>query len=87
MKLATSKITAQGQISVPLEVRRRLGLTPGAVLQWETQGAAVVVRRRGTHTLAEVRQALFPAGPPAAHDLDELKAGIESYIRAKHARR
>ncbi len=86
MKLATSKITSQGQISVPLEVRRRLGLTPGSILQWESEGDAVVVRRRGTHTLADLRQALFPEGPPAEHDLDELKAGIETYVRARHAR-
>lgn len=60
MKLATSKITSQGQTSVPLEVRRRLGLTPGSLLQWESEGDAVIVRRRGTRTFADLRQALFP---------------------------
>ncbi len=87
MKLATSKITSQGQISVPLEVRRRLGLTPGSTLQWESEGDTVVVRRRGTHTFADLRKILFPAGSPAPHDLEELKAGIETYVRARHARR
>src|SRR5690349_5426920 len=37
MALAYSKITAQGQISVPAEVRRKLGLGPGSVLEWEEE--------------------------------------------------
>jgi len=35
MVLAESKLTAQGQISVPAEVRRKLGLGPGSVLEWD----------------------------------------------------
>ncbi|PYP88846.1 MAG: hypothetical protein DMF61_05625 [Blastocatellia bacterium AA13] len=35
MVLAQSKLTAQGQISVPAEVRRKLGLGPGSVLEWD----------------------------------------------------
>jgi AbrB family looped-hinge helix DNA binding protein len=87
MKLATSKITSQGQISVPVEVRRRLGLAPGATLQWEAEGDTIVVRRHGSHTFSDLRQALFPEGPPAAHDLEELKAGIAAHIQTRHARR
>lgn len=32
MIIARSKLTAQGQISIPAEVRQRLGLTPGSVV-------------------------------------------------------
>ncbi|MGN6730352.1 MAG: AbrB/MazE/SpoVT family DNA-binding domain-containing protein, partial [Candidatus Binatia bacterium] len=35
MALAQSKVTAQGQISVPAEVRRKLGIGPGSVLEWD----------------------------------------------------
>ena len=87
MKIATSRITSQGQISVPLEVRRRLGLAPGTTIQWESEGDTVMVRRIGKHSFADVRKALFPEGPPATCDLEDLKKGIEDYIRAKHARR
>ena len=38
MALAQSKVTAQGQISVPLEVRRRLGIGPGSILEWDEEG-------------------------------------------------
>lgn len=87
MKLATSRITAQGQISVPSEVRRRLGLVPGSSLEWEALGDTVTVKRAGRHGSAEIRQVLFPDGPPATKSLDELKDGIRKHIRAKHARR
>jgi AbrB family looped-hinge helix DNA binding protein len=45
--LAQSKVTAQGQISVPVEVRRKLGIGPGSVLEWDEEGDAVVVRKAG----------------------------------------
>jgi antitoxin PrlF len=45
MTLARSKITAQGQISVPAEVRRKLGIGPGSVLEWNEEGEKIVVRR------------------------------------------
>jgi antitoxin PrlF len=44
MAIARSKVTAQGQISVPAEVRRKLGVGPGSVLEWDEQGAEIVVR-------------------------------------------
>jgi len=44
MALVQSKVTAQGRISVPVEVRRKLGIGPGSVLEWEEEGDAVVVR-------------------------------------------
>ena len=45
--IAHSKLTAQGQVSVPAAVRRRLGVGPGAVLEWSDDGGAIVVRRAG----------------------------------------
>ncbi len=87
MKIATSRITSQGQISIPQEVRQRLGLVPGSTIVWEAEGDDVVVRRRGKHSLADVRKALFPNGPPPPKTLEDLKEGLKAYIRAKHARR
>jgi len=45
MTLARSKVTARGQISLPAEVRRKLGLGPGSVLEWNEEGEKIVVRR------------------------------------------
>jgi AbrB family looped-hinge helix DNA binding protein len=86
MAIAQSKLTAQGQISVPSEVRKKLGIGPGSVLEWDEQGGHIIVRRAGRYGWSDVRQALFPKGPPQARTLDELREGRLKYIRRKHAR-
>ena len=86
MSFASSKLTAQGQISVPAEVRRKLGLAPGSVLEWEEDGERVLVRRAGTHSSEEIHAALFPQGTPRK-SLSELKAGLRRAVAKRHARR
>jgi AbrB family looped-hinge helix DNA binding protein len=86
MALAKSKLTAQGQISVPAEVRRRLGVGPGSVLEWEQLGDGMLVRRAGTYTSQELHQALFDDVPPR-RSLEELRQGRAAYVRKRHARR
>ncbi|MBV8201742.1 MAG: AbrB/MazE/SpoVT family DNA-binding domain-containing protein, partial [Acidobacteria bacterium] len=68
MKIASSKLTAQGQISVPVEVRRRLGIGPGSILEWEQQGEKIVVQRAGLYSSEDIHRALFPE-PPRARTL------------------
>ncbi|HUI44000.1 MAG TPA: AbrB/MazE/SpoVT family DNA-binding domain-containing protein [Terriglobia bacterium] len=86
MPIASSKLTAQGQISVPAEVRRKLGVGPGSVLEWDSEGTNIVVRRAGRYNFEEVHRALFAATPPRK-TLKELKEGIRKYMRRRHARR
>ena len=38
----------KNQISVPAEVRKRLGIGPGSVIEWEEEGCKVVVRGLGS---------------------------------------
>ena len=85
MPLAQSKVTAQGQTSVPLEVRRKLGIGPGSVLEWDEEGETVIVRRAGRYTSQDVHRALF-ATPPQRRTLVELKDGIRQYVQERHAR-
>jgi antitoxin PrlF len=87
MALARSRLTAQGQISIPAEVRRRLGLTPGSLVEWEVEGDRVFIRRGGKYTWEDIHQALFPNGPPPRRSIEEMDEGIREYIRRKHARR
>jgi AbrB family looped-hinge helix DNA binding protein len=86
MTIAKSKLTAQGQISVPAEVRQRLGVGPGSVLEWDEQDDQVVVRRAGRYTSEEVHRVLFPEGTPAGSPPD-VKEAIRKYVRKKHAGR
>jgi|CXWL01.1.fsa_nt_gi AbrB family looped-hinge helix DNA binding protein len=87
MVLAQSKITAQGQISVPAEVRRKLGLGPGSVLEWNEEGENVVVRRAGLYTSEDLHRAAFPEGPPKPKTLKELKESIGDYMRERYGKR
>ncbi len=85
MAIAQSKLTAQGQISIPAEVRKKLGVGPGSVLEWDERDDEIVVRRAGKHTSSEVHAALFAADQPKPRVT--VKEGIRAYMRKKHARR
>jgi AbrB family looped-hinge helix DNA binding protein len=85
MPLASSRLTAQGQISVPAKVRQKLGVGPGSVLEWDADGDRVVVRRAGRHSSEAVHRAIF-AGAPARKTLAEIDAGIRRDIKRRRAR-
>ena len=85
MPIAYSKLTAQGQISVPVEVRRKLGIGPGSLLEWDAEDEKIVVRRAGRYTSQDVHRALF-ATTPRRRTLNELKEGIRKYVQGRHAR-
>lgn len=86
MSIAKSKLTAQGQISVPAEVRKKLGVGPGSVLEWDEQDDQVVVRRAGRYTSKDVHHVLFPEKPKGP-DVRDVKDAIRAYVRKRHARR
>ena len=86
MALARSRLTAQGQISVPAEVRRRLGIGPGSVLEWDEDGEKIVVRRSARYTSEDIHRAVFPQGRPGSRTLGELKEGIRRHVRQRDAR-
>jgi antitoxin PrlF len=87
MALAHSKLTAQGQISVPADIRRKLGVGPGSILEWDEDGDQIVVRRSGRFTSIDIHKALFPNKAPKSRTVDEMKEGIRRHIRERHARR
>ena len=86
MALAHSKVTAQGQVSVPAKVRQRLGVGPGSVLEWDEDGDRVVVRKAGRYSSDDIHRALFPT-TPRRRTIEELHSGIRRYIKKRHAGR
>jgi antitoxin PrlF len=83
---ARSRITTQGQISVPAEIRKKLGVGPGSLLEWSEEGETVVVRRAGRSSFDDIHAAVFPEGAPARKSIAELKEGIRGRMRKRHAR-
>lgn len=86
MAIAHSKVTSQGQVSVPASVRRMLGIGPGSVLEWSSDGETAIVRRASRYSSKDIHKALFSARPKP-RSLEELKEGIRTHMRRKHARR
>jgi AbrB family looped-hinge helix DNA binding protein len=86
MAIAHSRVTAQGQISIPVNVRRKLGVGPGSVLEWEEDGDKIVLRRAGRFSSEDIHQALFGERKLQTRSLDELKDGIGRYVRKRYAR-
>lgn len=86
MAIAQSKLNAQGQISVPAEVRKKLGVGPGSTLEWHEQDGDVVVRRASRFSSEDIHNALFANGP-AKRGKTDVKSAIRTYMRKRHARR
>lgn len=89
MQRAHTKLTSQGQVSVPAAVRKALHLIPGSVLVWTQDGDRIVVERATRHSTAEVHQALFAGSPPAGvptRSLAELTLGLKQSIRQRRPR-
>ena len=79
-----SKITAQGQVSVPASIRRRLGLTPGSKIEWCESGGEVIVRRASKYSSRDIHDAVFDK-PPEPWSIADMDEGIRSRARRRHA--
>ena len=86
MAIALSKVTAQGQISIPVDIRRKLAIGPGSIQEWEEEGGKIVVRRASRFSSEDIHQALFCARKPEMRTVEELKEGIRHYARKRYAR-
>ena len=85
MESIESKITSQGQVSIPAHIRRKLGLTPGSRVEWCERGDEVIVRRASKYSSLDIHEAVF-GGPPARRSVEDMDEGIRSHIRRTHAR-
>jgi hypothetical protein len=70
-----------------LKVRQKLGVGPGSVLEWDEKGKAILVRRAGRYSSADIHQELFPEKVPHNRSIEEMKEGIRRHARKRYARR
>ena len=85
MAIARSKITAQGQISVSADVRRKLGIAPGSLVEWAEDGDTIIVRRAGRFSSDDIHRAIFRKRKPETRSIAQMKDGIRSYVRKRYA--
>jgi bifunctional DNA-binding transcriptional regulator/antitoxin component of YhaV-PrlF toxin-antitoxin module len=84
-ELARSKVTAQEQTSVPVEVRKRFGIKSGCEIGWYEEDGRLFVDLARTHTLADIRAIVQKKpGPPSRVDTkDSIRAHVaEKFERA-----
>jgi bifunctional DNA-binding transcriptional regulator/antitoxin component of YhaV-PrlF toxin-antitoxin module len=87
--IAESSLTSKEQLTLPLAIRRILGVKAGDSLVWglDDQGQITVEAGR-PHTLEDVRAAVAAARPelPAGKraTVEGMKAGIADAMRRKH---
>ena len=87
-----TKLTSQGQVSIPAAVRHLLGLTPGSTVEWLQDGGDIIVKRAVRSSSADVHMALFPeaaqepASASAVKTLAQLKQGIAQRMQRKYGK-
>jgi antitoxin PrlF len=69
-----STISSEGQVTVPAEVRERLGLVPGTPVDFEIREEGVLLRKgiSGPHPVDQVWATLH-LGRPVDELLDEMR--------------
>ena len=83
MSIAKSRITAQGQVTIPVSIMRLFGLAPGEVIEWDEQEGNLVVQKAGQFSLEDVQKALrLPLGIHKTDD--EIREGMKARVKAKH---
>lgn len=85
MAIAHSRLTSQGQISVPAKIRKKLGMGPGSILEWVEDDGRIIVRKAGRYTSQEIHEELFDVAPDKKSDA-ELRDGIRQRMKRRHAR-
>ena len=86
METTESKITSQGQVSIPARIRRKPGLTPGSKVEWWERGEEVLVRQASNCSSLDIDKAVFGT-PPARRNIEDMDEGIRSHMRRTDARR
>ena len=86
MESIESKITSQGQVSIPARIRRKLGLTAGSKVEWCERGEEVIVRRASKYSSLDIHEAVFDT-PPARRSVEDMDEGIRSLMQRNHAGR
>lgn len=74
MDMSSAKVTSKGQVTIPVDVRRRLGLQPGSRLAFEpTVGGGYEIHAEGS-SIRDLKGAVRAPTTPVS--LDDMDAAI-----------
>jgi len=78
-RIAVSRITSKGQITIPEVIRREYGLQAGEQIEWEVAEGGV---RKTGRTLEELASIL--PRPKRALTIEEMDQAIGAHLAEKH---
>lgn len=86
--MATSTVKAEGQVTLPQEIRDRLGVREGDVLEFCLDGEAQVVLRPASHDpLGRLPGLLRDLAPERPVPVEEMDEAIRRRTVKKHGKR
>jgi antitoxin PrlF len=82
--MPTAKVTSKGQITVPVSVRRELGVKSGDLLAFEVKAGYVTVRRQDSleEASAKIRELTRGSVPAYADDDEAILSAFGDAARA-----
>jgi AbrB family looped-hinge helix DNA binding protein len=81
-KIAVSRITSKGQITIPEVIRREYGLQAGEQIEWEVIDGGVLAVRRTGQSLEHLSQIL--PKPKRARTIEEMDQAVGEHLAEKH---
>ena len=78
-----ARVSSKGQVTIPIDVRRALGIDDGDTLLFEVSAGYVTVRKR--HPLAETAADLRASFPDAAVDHISRDAAVAGHVAGTFA--
>jgi antitoxin PrlF len=84
-RVAISKITSKGQVTIPEEIRREYHLQAGEQVEWEVTDHGTVELRKAGGSLEDLARIL--PRPKRAVAVEEMDRAIGAHLGRKHAGR
>jgi AbrB family looped-hinge helix DNA binding protein len=83
-----STMSSKGQLTIPIELRERLGLEAGTVIQFELRDGAIFMRK-GTQTNHPVDQLFghLHLRKPVDEILDQMRGARPAAVKKKRVKR
>lgn len=82
MHTRIAPVSVKGQVTIPAEIRKELGIEPPDQVEFVVRDDGVVELRAPAFTLEEV----FGSVPPLPHETEDLDEEIAEAIALAHAR-
>ena len=84
-RVAVSKITSKGQVTIPEDIRREYHLQAGEQVEWEVTDRGTVELRKAGGSLEDLARVL--PRPSRTATVEELDEAVRSHVKREHRAR